>query len=48
LRQHKLLSVGAGENAVRFLPPLTVTRDEIKYAVDAINAACAAMAPAEE
>jgi acetylornithine/N-succinyldiaminopimelate aminotransferase len=48
LRQHKLLSVGAGENTVRFLPPLIVTQDEIKYAVAAIDAACAEMTPAEE
>lgn len=40
LRTHKLLSVGAGENTIRLLPPLNVTREEVGIAIDAIRAAC--------
>jgi len=37
----KLLSVTAGENVVRLLPPLTVTESEIKEACAKIDKACA-------
>ncbi|MDC0131751.1 aminotransferase class III-fold pyridoxal phosphate-dependent enzyme, partial [Alphaproteobacteria bacterium] len=40
LRAHKLLSVGAGENTIRLLPPLNVTREEVGIAIDALRAAC--------
>jgi hypothetical protein len=33
LREQKLLTVGAGENVVRFLPPLIVTEAEIEESV---------------
>ncbi len=38
--QHKLLTVGAGENVVRLLPPLIIGEDEIREACDKIVAAC--------
>ncbi len=37
LRDHKILSVGAGDNAVRLIPPLTVTADEIRLALAGIE-----------
>jgi acetylornithine/N-succinyldiaminopimelate aminotransferase len=44
LRERQVLTVGAGDNQVRLLPPLTVTEDEIDEAVEAIDGACAAIA----
>jgi acetylornithine/N-succinyldiaminopimelate aminotransferase len=35
----KLLTVGAGENVVRLLPPLNVTEAEISEAVNRLSAA---------
>jgi acetylornithine/N-succinyldiaminopimelate aminotransferase len=43
LTDQKMLTVGAGGNVVRLLPPLTVTQDEIDEAVAAIDAACTAI-----
>jgi acetylornithine/N-succinyldiaminopimelate aminotransferase len=43
LRDQKLLTVGAGENVVRFLPPLIVTEAELDQAVDCLERACAAL-----
>jgi acetylornithine/N-succinyldiaminopimelate aminotransferase len=43
LREQKLLTVGAGENVVRFLPPLIVTEAEIEDAVSRLERACAAL-----
>jgi acetylornithine/N-succinyldiaminopimelate aminotransferase len=40
LRQQKLLTVGAGDNVVRLVPPLTIGPVEIDHAVKAIDAAC--------
>ena len=39
LRKHHLLSVPAGDNVVRFIPPLTVTEDEIQEAFEKMEAA---------
>ena len=44
LREQKLLTVGAGDNVVRFLAPLIVTADEIEDSVDRLERACAALA----
>jgi len=44
LRDEKLLTVGAGENVVRLLPPLIVTESEIEDAVGRIEKACARLA----
>src|SRR3954469_22940719 len=44
LRQQKLLTVGAGDNVVRFLPPLIVTADEIEASVSRLERACTALA----
>ncbi|HBF53233.1 MAG TPA: acetylornithine transaminase, partial [Afipia sp.] len=41
LRSEKLLTVGAGENVVRLLPPLIVTEAEIEDAVSRVERACA-------
>jgi acetylornithine/N-succinyldiaminopimelate aminotransferase len=43
LRGEKLLTVGAGDNVVRFLPPLIVTEAEIEEAVQRLDRACAAL-----
>jgi acetylornithine/N-succinyldiaminopimelate aminotransferase len=43
LRNEKLLTVGAGDNVVRFLPPLIVTEAEIEDSVARLERACAAV-----
>ena len=43
LRDEKLLTVGAGENVVRFLPPLIVTESEIEESVQRLERACVAL-----
>jgi acetylornithine/N-succinyldiaminopimelate aminotransferase len=43
LRDQKLLTVGAGDNVVRFLPPLIVTEAEIEESVQRLERACAAL-----
>jgi len=43
LRNEKLLTVGAGENVVRFLPPLIVTEAEIEESVVRLERACTAL-----
>ena len=46
LRDEKLLTVGAGDNVVRFLPPLIVTETEIEESVQRLERACAALSGA--
>ncbi len=43
LRDEKLLAVGAGDNVVRFLPPLIVTAAEIEDSVARLERACVAL-----
>jgi acetylornithine/N-succinyldiaminopimelate aminotransferase len=43
LRDQKLLTVGAGDNVVRLLPPLIVTEAEIEEGVQRLERACAAL-----
>jgi acetylornithine/N-succinyldiaminopimelate aminotransferase len=43
LRNEKLLTVGAGDNVVRLLPPLIVTEAEIDDAMGRLERACAAL-----
>ncbi|WP_315783028.1 MULTISPECIES: aspartate aminotransferase family protein [unclassified Bradyrhizobium] len=43
LRDQKLLTVGAGDNVVRFLPPLIVNESEIEQSVDMLDRACTAL-----
>jgi acetylornithine/N-succinyldiaminopimelate aminotransferase len=43
LRDQKLLTVGAGENVVRFLPPLIVTEAELEESVQRLERACVAL-----
>ena len=40
LRQHHILSVGAGDNVVRWLPPLIIDEKEVATAVAGLDAAC--------
>jgi acetylornithine/N-succinyldiaminopimelate aminotransferase len=47
LRDEKLLTVGAGDNVVRFLPPLIVTEAEIEDSVVRLERACAAIASSQ-
>lgn len=43
LRELKILTVPAGENTVRFLPPLIICEDEIRLAVKSFDTALAGM-----
>ena len=43
LRAQNLLTVGAGDNVVRFLPPLIVTETEIDQSVGMLERACVAL-----
>jgi acetylornithine/N-succinyldiaminopimelate aminotransferase len=44
LREQKLLTVGAGDNVVRFLAPLIVSEAEIEQSVQLLEHACTALA----
>ncbi|MEM8756018.1 MAG: aminotransferase class III-fold pyridoxal phosphate-dependent enzyme [Pseudomonadota bacterium] len=46
--EQEILTVPAGDNVVRVLPPLNVTEAEIDEAVRRLDAACAALEPALE
>jgi acetylornithine/N-succinyldiaminopimelate aminotransferase len=48
LREQKLLTVGAGDNVVRFLAPLIVSEAEIEQSVQLLERACAALAARQE
>jgi acetylornithine/N-succinyldiaminopimelate aminotransferase len=48
LRDQKLLTVGAGDNVVRFLAPLIVSEAEIEHSVQALERACIALAAKQE
>ncbi len=39
-RAESLLTVGAGDNVVRIIPPLTITREEARIGLDKLAAAC--------
>ena len=43
LRKEKLLTVAAGDNVVRLLPPLVVDESEIDHAIGCIERACVAL-----
>ncbi|WP_024849097.1 aspartate aminotransferase family protein [Aminobacter sp. J41] len=47
MRDEHLLSVPAGDDVVRLLPPLTVTEDDIRQAVERIRKAAAKLAASE-
>lgn len=47
MRDEHLLSVPAGDNVVRLLPPLTVSEDDIRQAVERIRKAAAKLAASE-
>jgi len=40
LRSHQLLTVPAGDNVVRFLPPLNINNEHIDQAIRALRASC--------
>ncbi|QPF84267.1 aspartate aminotransferase family protein [Bradyrhizobium genosp. L] len=46
LRNEKLLTVGAGDNVVRFLAPLIVTEAEIDQSIASLERACATLSAA--
>jgi len=46
LRSHNFLAVPAGENVIRLLPPLNVSDEEIRIALDAIRASAASLSTA--
>src|SRR3982074_676330 len=46
LRAEKMITVAAGDNVVRLLPPLIVSEDEVAEAVRRIERACARIAAA--
>src|SRR5262249_28338972 len=48
LRDQKLLTVGAGDNVVRFLAPLIVNEAEIDHAIGALERACVALSATEK
>ncbi|BBF94261.1 aspartate aminotransferase family protein [Blastochloris tepida] len=48
LRAEKLLTVAAGDNVVRLLPPLIIGEAEIAAAIDAIDRACVRLAAAPQ
>ena len=48
LRDEKVISVGAGENTVRLLPPLNISPDDLAVALQKLEAACQAIDPHED
>ena len=44
LRERGMLAVGAGDNVVRFLPPLIITEEHVREAIGILNDACASLA----
>ena len=46
MRAENMLAVMAGDNVVRLLPPLTITREECREALDRIGRACATLSKA--
>ena len=47
-RKEKLLTVGAGDNVVRLVPPLIVSDAEITEALDKLDRACAAIVKSQQ
>ena len=39
-RDQQLLVAGGGDNCVRLLPPLVITQDEAREAIEKLEAAC--------
>jgi acetylornithine/N-succinyldiaminopimelate aminotransferase len=48
LRAQKLLTVGAGDNVVRFLAPLIVTEAEIDQSIASLERACTSLAAVKQ
>jgi acetylornithine/N-succinyldiaminopimelate aminotransferase len=47
-RAEKLLSVGAGDNVARLVPPLIVTEAEVAEAIARVDRACTAIEKARQ
>jgi acetylornithine/N-succinyldiaminopimelate aminotransferase len=47
LRDCHMLTVGAGDNVVRLLPPLIIDEHHVGEAIEKLETACAAVTPAE-
>jgi acetylornithine/N-succinyldiaminopimelate aminotransferase len=45
LRERGVISVGASDNVVRLLPPLTISEEEIEVGLEAVAAVCREQAP---
>ena len=45
VHRERLLALGAGENAIRMLPPLNVTEDEVRLGVERLDRAIASVQP---
>ena len=43
LRERGMLVVGAGDNVVRLVPPLTINEDHVREAIGILNDACASL-----
>jgi len=43
-----MISVAAGDNVVRLLPPLTISEQEIAEGIERLDRACARLAQAHE
>ena len=41
LARTKIVGVPAGDNTVRLLPPLNITRDDMRTGIEALEQACA-------
>ena len=48
LRDRHLLSVGAGDNVLRLLPPLNIEKQDVDWALAAIEQACADLADTQQ
>jgi acetylornithine/N-succinyldiaminopimelate aminotransferase len=48
LRKEHVLTVGAGDNVVRVLPPLTISEDEIRAGLAGIRAALEKLSSAKK
>jgi acetylornithine/N-succinyldiaminopimelate aminotransferase len=48
LRERGLLTISAGDNVVRILPPLIITEEHVREAIGIINDACLSLSHAPE
>ena len=48
LRAEKMMTVAAGDNVVRLLPPLIISEEEIAEAIARLDRACARLSPSAQ